>query len=192
FRISFSGELAYEIAVPARYADSLMRVLMDAGEEFGATPYGTEALGVLRIEKGHATANELNGQTSAAHLGMGRMVSQKKDSIGTVLSRREGLSAENGLRLVGLISSEKDSHIPAGAHLFTEGAPHEPASDQGWVTSACYSPHVEKPIALAFLERGDARHGEEIVVANPLEGLTVTAQVVSPHFVDPEGERLRA
>ncbi|MEO0975912.1 MAG: sarcosine oxidase subunit alpha family protein [Pseudomonadota bacterium] len=192
FRISFSGELAYEIAVPARYGDSLMRVLMEAGEEFGVTPYGTEALGVLRIEKGHATANELNGQTSAAHLGLGRMVSQKKDSIGAVLARREGLSSETGLRLVGLISSDKDTHIPAGAHLFSEGADHHPGSDEGWVTSACYSPHVEKPIALAFLQQGDTRHGEDIVVANPLEGMTARAQVVSPHFVDPQGERLRA
>ncbi len=192
FRISFSGELAYEIAVPARYGDSLIRVLMKAGEEFGVTPYGTEALGVLRIEKGHATANELNGQTSAAHLGLGRMVSQKKDSIGTVLSRREGLSDEDGLRLVGLIASDRETTIPAGAHLFREGAHHGPDTDQGWVTSACYSPHVEKPIALAFLERGDARHGEEVVIANPIEGMTVRAQVVSPHFIDPEGERQRA
>ncbi|WP_422041246.1 sarcosine oxidase subunit alpha family protein [Roseibium sp.] len=192
FRISFSGELAYEIAVPARYGDSLMRVLMAAGEEFDVTPYGTEALGVLRIEKGHATANELNGQTSAAHLGLGRMVSRKKDSIGTVLSGRDGLSDENGLRLVGLIASEKDTSIPAGGHLFNDGAEHDPASDQGWVTSACYSPHMEKPIALAFLERGDTRHGEKIIVANPIEGMTIRAQVVSPHFIDPEGERLRA
>ncbi|WP_306142164.1 sarcosine oxidase subunit alpha family protein [Roseibium sp. MMSF_3412] len=192
FRISFSGELAYEIAVPARYGDSLMRVLMEAGEEFDVTPYGTEALGVLRIEKGHATANELNGQTAAAHLGLGRMVSQKKDSIGTVLSRRDGLSAETGLRLVGLIAPDRETAIPAGAHLFNEGEQHLPGTDQGWVTSACYSPHVEKPIALAFLERGDARHGEDIVVANPIEGQTARARVVSPHFIDPEGERLRA
>lgn len=192
FRISFSGELAYEIAVPARYGDSLMRVLMQAGEEFDVTPYGTEALGVLRIEKGHATANELNGQTTAAHLGLGRMVSQKKDSIGTVLSRREGLSGESGLRLVGLIGFDGDAAIPAGAHLFAEDAQHGPGTDQGWVTSACYSPHVGKPIALAFLEQGDTRHGEQIVAANPIEGMTARARVVSPHFIDPEGERLRA
>ena len=75
FRISFSGELAYELAVPARYGDALVRVLMDAGEEFGITPYGTEALNVMRIEKGHPTANELNGQTSAHHLGMAKLLS---------------------------------------------------------------------------------------------------------------------
>ncbi|MGD9864547.1 MAG: sarcosine oxidase subunit alpha family protein, partial [Pseudodonghicola sp.] len=75
FRISFSGELAYEIAVPARYGNALMARLVELGEDLGATPYGTEALGVLRIEKGHAAGNELNGQTTAQMLGMGRMVS---------------------------------------------------------------------------------------------------------------------
>ncbi len=86
FRISFSGELAYEIAVPARYGDSLMRTLMAAGEEFDVVAYGTEALGVMRVEKGHAAGNELNGQTTAENLGLGRMVSKKKDCIGNTLS----------------------------------------------------------------------------------------------------------
>ncbi len=88
FRISFSGELAYELAVPTRYGDALIRELMKAGEEFDAVPYGVEALGVMRIEKGHAAGNELNGQTTALNLGLGRMVSKKKDSIGSTLSER--------------------------------------------------------------------------------------------------------
>ena len=90
FRISFSGELAYEIAVPTRYGDALVRKMMEAGKEFDAVMYGTEALGVMRIEKGHAAGNELNGTTSALNLGMARMVSKKKDSIGSTLSEREG------------------------------------------------------------------------------------------------------
>ncbi|NVK35186.1 MAG: sarcosine oxidase subunit alpha family protein [Rhodobacteraceae bacterium] len=191
FRISFSGELAYEIAVPTRYGDSLMRVLMEAGEEFDVVPYGTEALGVLRIEKGHAAGNELNGQTSAYHLGMGRMVSTKKDSIGAVLSRREGLSSEDGVRLIGLEALDAESQLPAGGHLFEDSADEVVANDQGWVTSACYSPHLTRHIALAYLERGDQRIGEIIRIANPLEGQSISARVVSPHFIDPEGERLR-
>ncbi|MEM9629868.1 MAG: sarcosine oxidase subunit alpha family protein [Pseudomonadota bacterium] len=191
FRISFSGELAYEIAVPTRYGDSLMRVLMQAGEEFDVTPYGTEALGVLRIEKGHAAGNELNGQTSAAHLGMGRMVSSKKDSIGTVLSRREGLSGDDGLRLVGLEAIDPAVNLPAGSHLFAENSEKVASNDEGWITSAAYSPHLNKSIALGFLQRGSDRMGEQVDVANPLEGVTLKAKVVSPHFVDPEGERLR-
>ena len=77
FRLSFSGELAYEIAVPSRYGDGLVRALMDAGKDYDAVAYGTEALGVMRVEKGHAAGNELNGTTTAADLGLGRMVSKK-------------------------------------------------------------------------------------------------------------------
>ncbi|GGE48678.1 sarcosine oxidase subunit alpha family protein [Actibacterium pelagium] len=191
FRISFSGELAYEIAVPTRYGEAMIEALMAAGEEFGAVPYGTEALSVLRIEKGHPAGNELNGQTSPAMLGMGRMVSTKKDSIGAVLTRREVLSDPDGLRLVGFEALDAEKPLCAGSHLFAKDAIETAAQDQGWLTSAAYSPHMGKPIALGFLKRGDQRLGEVIKAANPLEGSTVQVRVVSPHFVDPEGGRLR-
>ncbi|MEC7205950.1 MAG: sarcosine oxidase subunit alpha, partial [Pseudomonadota bacterium] len=113
FRISFSGELAYELAVPTRYGDSLIREIMKAGEEFDIVPYGTEALGVMRIEKGHAAGNELNGTTSALNLGMGRMVSKKKDSIGSVMSEREGLNTQDALKLVGFMPVNKNDRVPA-------------------------------------------------------------------------------
>lgn len=190
FRISFSGELAYEIAVPARYGDALMAHLVEKGEDLGATPYGTEALGVLRIEKGHAAGNELNGQTTAQMLGMGRMVSAKKDSIGAVMSRREGLVAERRV-LVGLQPVNPADPVVAGAHLFTEGAQHNTQNDQGWISSACFSPHAGSSIGLGFLENGPTRIGEVIVAANPLQGQSVRLRVVAAQFVDPEGERLR-
>ena len=191
FRISFSGELAYEIAVPARYGNALMARLMEKGADLGATPYGTEALGVMRIEKGHAAGNELNGQTTAQMLGMGRMVSAKKDAIGTVMSRREGLVAETR-SLVGLQSVDPAEPVVAGSHLFAANAAQNTETDQGWITSACYSPHAGSAIGLGFLVNGAERLGEEIVAANPLQGQSVRLRVVSPHFVDPEGERLRA
>ncbi|MGU9962218.1 MAG: sarcosine oxidase subunit alpha family protein, partial [Candidatus Puniceispirillales bacterium WSBS_2018_MAG_OTU23] len=140
FRISFSGELAYEIAVPTAYGDAMMRRLMAAGEEFGVCAYGTEALGVMRIEKGHAAGNELNGTTTAFNLGMGRMVSSAKDSIGAVLSRRVGLNNDDALKLVGVIPCDAKNPVPAGAHLMTKGTTIDAAHDQGYVTSACYSP----------------------------------------------------
>lgn len=192
FRISFSGELAYEIAVPTRYGDALMRALMTAGEDFGVTAYGTEALGVLRIEKGHPAGNELNGQTTARMLGMGSMVSAKKDSIGTVLSRREDLDGPEPLRLVGLRPVNAADPLVAGAHLMAQGAPLVAGNSQGWVTSAAFSPHVGSAIALGFLALGDSRKGEIIRAVNPLGGTDVAVEVVSPHFVDPEGEKLRA
>ena len=192
FRISFSGELAYELAVPTRYGDALMRRIMEEGAEFDVTPYGTEALGVMRIEKGHAAGNELNGQTTALNLGMGRMVSTKKDSIGAVLSRREGLSDPQGLRLVGLKARDPQIRITAGAHLLEQGAKPVAANDLGYVTSACYSPTLQGHIALGFVKDGQARMGEVLRAASPLTGADTEVEVVSPHFVDPEGERLRA
>ncbi|WP_417278181.1 sarcosine oxidase subunit alpha family protein [Celeribacter sp.] len=191
FRISFSGELAYEIAVPARYGHALMQRLMEQGADLGATPYGTEALAVLRIEKGHAAGAELNGQTTAQMLGLGKMVSAKKDSIGAVMSRREGMAAD-ARRLVGFKSVEPQKQAMAGSHLFTDGTVQDMSTDQGWLTSSCYSPHLKGYIALGFLENGDTRMGEIIVAANPVEGQTVKLEVVSAHFVDPEGGRLRA
>ncbi|MER8524530.1 sarcosine oxidase subunit alpha family protein [Mesorhizobium sp. M1076] len=189
FRISFSGELAYEVAIPARYGHALMERLMEVGADLGATSYGTEALGLLRIEKGHAAGPELNGQTTAAMLGLGKMVSGKKDSIGAVMSRREGLAGEKR-RLVGLRPVDPAGKVVSGSHLFAEDAPQSLATDQGWITSACYSPDVGSMIGLGFLEKGDERLGEVIEAANPLEGESTRLRVVPAHFVDPEGARL--
>ncbi|MCK0141700.1 sarcosine oxidase subunit alpha family protein [Aliiroseovarius sp. F20344] len=192
FRISFSGELAYEIAVPTRYGDALMREMMAAGEEFDVTPYGTEALGVMRIEKGHAAGNELNGTTTALNLGLGRMVSTKKDFVGSVLARREGMNTEDALNLVGLRPVDASKPVPAGGHLMGTLGPIDAAHDQGYVTSAAYSPILESAIGLGFVKSGFERIGEQLRLVNPLEGHEVLVEIVSPHFVDPEGEKLRA
>ena len=192
FRISFSGELAYELAVPTRYGDSLIREIMKAGEEFDIVPYGTEALGVMRIEKGHAAGNELNGTTSALNLGMGRMVSKKKDSIGSVMSEREGLNTQDALKLVGFMPINKNNRVPAGSHLMSTGSPVDAAHDQGYITSACFSPNLNCHIGIGFLKAGDTRIGEVVRLVSPLTGQDHNVQVVSAHFIDPEGERLRA
>lgn len=191
FRISFSGELGYEIAVPSRYGDAMIRALMQAGEPFDITPYGTEALGVMRIEKGHVTGSELNGTITARNLGMEKMVSGVKDSIGAVLAGREALVAEDGLRLVGLRAIDENGTITSGSHLFADDAPVVSAHDQGYVTSACYSPHLGSSIGLGFIRHGAQRYGEIIQARNPLEGRSARAEIVSPHFIDPEGGRLR-
>lgn len=192
FRISFSGELAYEIAVPTRYGDALIRRLMEAGAEFDVVPYGTEALGVMRIEKGHAAGNELNGTTTALNLGMARMVSKKKDSIGSKLSEREGLNEPDALALVGFQPVNRSEIVLAGAHLMTQGAEVNAANDQGYITSSAYSPILDCSIGIGFLKNGSERKGEIVHAVSPLTGLNVDLEVVSAHFVDPEGERLRA
>jgi len=191
YRLSFSGELAYEIGVPARYGDAMIRKIMEAGEQFGIAPYGTEPLGVMRIEKGHPAGPELNGQTTAHDLGMGRMVSKKKDFIGRFMGERPALTETERPSLVGLRPVNKTERIRAGAHLLPKGADATAANDQGYVTSMAYSPELGTWIALAMLSNGPARHGEVIKVCDPLRDTELLAEVCAPHFVDPEGARLR-
>ncbi|MEF3049028.1 sarcosine oxidase subunit alpha family protein [Pseudotabrizicola sp. L79] len=191
FRISFSGELAYEIAVPARYGDALIRKLTEAGAEFDAVVYGTEALGVMRVEKGHVAGGELNGQSSALNMGLGKMVSKKKDSIGMVLSQREGMTRDDGYRLVGVKPVDPKASLSAGSHFMEIGAPVDLASDGGWLTSKVYSPHLGSDIALGYLKAGDQKIGRKMRAVNFLTKTDTEVEIVSPHFFDPKGERLR-
>ena len=192
FRISFSGEMAYELAVPTRYGDALIRRLMEAGEDLGVTPYGTEALGVMRIEKGHAAGNELNGQTTARDLSLGGFVSKKKDSVGRILSERPALNADDGYRLVGFQPVNRSDMLTAGAHFVDQGKDATAANDLGYMTSVAFSPILGHSIGIGLLRRGDERKGERLRAVDLVRGKDVEVEVVSAHFVDPEGERLRA
>ena len=199
FRISFSGELAYEIAVPTRFGHSLMMALMAAGKEYDAVPYGTEALGVMRIEKGHAAGNELNGQTTAQNLGLGGLVNKNKDCIGKVLSQRPGMMRDDALRLVGFRPVDRSNMLAAGSHFITAGDRADMASDQGWMTSVAWSPSLGHSIGLGFIKRGHERMGEILRAVNPARqsqvggevGGEIEVEIVSPHFIDPKGDRLR-
>ncbi|WP_270939033.1 glycine cleavage T C-terminal barrel domain-containing protein, partial [Falsiroseomonas oryzae] len=191
YRLSFSGELAYELGVPADYGEAMMRRLMARGAPLGVTLYGTEALGVLRIEKGHPAGGELNGQTTARDLGLGRMVSTKKDGIGRRLAERPALVDPARPVLVGLKPVDGRTPLRAGAHLFAPDAEPVTANDQGYVTSACFSPTLGQPIALALLANGATRIGQRIRVLDPVRGGDAEAEVCAPVFVDPEGGRTR-
>ncbi|WP_027259701.1 sarcosine oxidase subunit alpha family protein [Leisingera aquimarina] len=191
FRISFSGEHAYEVAVPARYGGSLFRELLKRAEAMGGGAYGMEALNVLRIEKGLITHAEINGTVTAFDLGMQGMMSKKKDFLGKPMSTREGLMAEDRMRLVGLKPVGAAKEITAGAHLFTPGDPVERIYDQGYVTSAGYSPTLGHPIGLAFLKEGPDRLGETVRLVDHMRGVDTLCEVVSPVFFDPEGDRAR-
>ncbi len=178
FRISFSGEQAYEIALPASRAPEVWEALIAAG----AMPYGMEALGLLRIEKGHVAGPELNGQTTAQDLGLERMFKKRGDFIGRVLSQRPGLIDPARPALVGLRSAEQ---IRAGAHLTVDGA------SQGWVTSTTRSVVFDGWLALGMLRHGRGRIGETIRVESPLHGESIEAMIVTPHAHDPENARVR-
>ena len=190
FRISFSGELAFEIAVPTRYGDALIRKLVEVGKEFDVVVYGTEALGVMRVEKGHVAGNELNGQSSALNMGLGKMVSKKKDAIGVVLSQREGMNQPGGYRLVGVKPVDPKGSLSAGSHFLEIGAAPVLASDGGWLTSKVYSPHIGCDIALGYLKGGDQKIGQRMRAVNFLTKTDTEVEIVSPHFFDPKGERL--
>jgi sarcosine oxidase subunit alpha len=180
------------VSVPARHGEALVRALFDAGRDFDTTPYGTEALAVMRIEKGHPAGNELNGTTTAADLGMARMMSRRKDYIGRVMAGRPGLIDPARPSLVGVRPRRADQRIRGGAHLFSPGAAFRPENDEGYVTSAAWSPTQESYIALALLSHGPSRHGETIIIHDPLRDGDVEAEIVDPVFFDPEGARVRA
>jgi sarcosine oxidase subunit alpha len=191
FRISFSGELAYELAVPARRGDETIRAIMQAGAPLGIAPYGTEALGVMRIEKGHVAGNELNGTTTAGDLGFARMMSTKKDFIGRVLAARPGLTDPARLAFVGLRPVDRTARLRAGAHFLPVGARAVTENDQGYLTSVAYSPMLGHWIGLGLLANGLKRVGERLRAYDPVRNGDVEVEVVSPVFYDPEGARLR-
>jgi sarcosine oxidase subunit alpha len=190
FRISYSGELAYELAAPACYGDACIRAIMEAGRALGVTPYGLEALNVMRIEKGHVAGAEINGTTTAADLGLARLVSRKKDFIGRVLAARPGLVDPTRPTLVGLKPCDRTARLRAGAHLLSQGAAVSLDNDQGYVTSVAFSPMLGHWIGLALLSRGPERLGERVRAYDPLRKGDIEAEVCSPVFFDPEGARL--
>jgi methylglutamate dehydrogenase subunit C len=193
FRISFSGELAFELAVPAGYGEALWERLLAAGERFGIMPYGTEALNVLRVEKGHVAGAELDGRTTAHDLGLGRMVSTRKDFVGRALAPRPALIDLERPALVGLRPVDRSQHLRAGAHLVASPRAARKGQSLGWVTSVAPSPTLGHWIGLGLARGGLEQHrGQRLVASFPLKGEAVAVEVVSPHFVDPDGERLRA
>ena len=191
FRISFSGEHAYEIAVPARYGASLFEVLVARAEAMGGGAYGMEALNVLRLEKGHITHAEIHGRTTAFDIGMDRMVSAAKECIGKTMAARPGLVGPEREQLVGLAPQDGRSALLPGAFLFAPDDKAERAAAQGYVTSAGYSPTLGAPLALGFLRDGRARQGEVVKMVDHLRGAEVLCTVTDSVRVDPEGGRLR-
>ncbi|MBO6861010.1 MAG: sarcosine oxidase subunit alpha family protein [Alphaproteobacteria bacterium] len=192
FRISFSGELAYEINVPSDYGRFVWDALMDAGAEFGIVPYGLEALGNMRIEKGHVAGAELDGRTTADDLGLGKMLSAQKPFVGKALAQRPGLTAPTRKKLVGLVPVDGKTALPNGSQIIelADRDKPRPVKMIGNVSSNGFSPELDTPIALGLLEGGLAREGDTVLVAYPLKNLYIPATVRNPHFVDPEGKRL--
>ena len=188
FRISFSGELAYELAVPARQGPAVWAAVLEAGKAFGITPYGLDALNTLRIEKGHVTTAELNGNTTADDLGFQRMLKKQGDFIGRTLSQRPGLLSPDRLQLVGVRPLARAQRLRNGLQLVAPGARGE---SLGYVTSSTPATELEGWVGLALLAGGHGRLGERLIGLSPVHDETVEVEIVSPHMCDPENSRVR-
>jgi methylglutamate dehydrogenase subunit C len=189
FRISFSGELAYEVSVPSASAERVWETILEAGEPFGITPYGLDALNLLRIEKGHVAGSEINGQTTARDLGLERMRKKSGDFVGRVLAQRSALTDPSRLALVGVRVLDPRRTLRAGAHLLAEASSRE---SLGFVTAACPRTEGEGFIGLALLRGGAKRFGERLHAADPVRGQFNDVEIVPPHFVDPDNERVKS
>ena len=192
YRISFTGELSYEINVPARYGMALWTTLMRAGHNFGITPYGTEAMHVLRGEKGFIiVGQETDGTVTPPDLGMNWIVSDKKpDFIGKRALARQSMAAADRKQLVGLKTKDPKQVIPEGAHAVLDPTQPPPVEMLGQVTSSYYSPNLGHSIALALLRGGHARNGQTVYFPMLDGSPTIEATITDTSFYDPKGERL--
>ena len=188
FRVSFAGELSFEVNVDANYGRRVWEAVMEAGEEFGVTPYGTEAMHVLRAEKGYViVGQDTDGSNTPDDMGVGGMVSKRKDFLGRRSLTRPDMLREDRKQLVGLLTDGGEK-LPEGGQVVAAPSSTTPVPMLGHVASSYYSANLGHPIALAVVRGGRARHGETVYV--PLEdGRNLRARVTGPVFYDPQGER---
>lgn len=194
-RISFSGELAYEVNVPANTGRAVWETLMTAGAPFDMTPYGTEAMHVLRAEKGYViVGQDTDGSITPLDLGMGGLVAKTKDFLGKRSLARSDTAKAGRKQLVGLLTDDPRFVLPEGAQIVPLGVRPPPGVSEaitpmlGHVTSSYYSPTLKRSIALALVKGGLDKMGQSVTI--PFEdGRTVTAKISNPVFYDTEGAR---
>ncbi len=189
FRVSFSGELAFEVNIDSRYAEQMWRLLMQAGEEFDITPYGTETMHVLRAEKGFViVGQDTDGSVTPVDLGMNWMLSKDKDYLGKRSLARPDCLREDRKQLVGLLSEDGKTVLPEGTQLVDDTGAPIPVPMCGHVTSSYFSACLGHPIALALVAGGRARR-DETTFAAMQDGTRVPVRIVSSVFYDAKGER---
>jgi sarcosine oxidase subunit alpha len=189
-RASFTGELGFELNVPADFGAALWAALLEAGAALGATPIGVEALMVLRIEKGYLHIGaDTDGNTTALDVGWGPAIERKRgEFLGRRSLARPATAAPGRLQFVGL-TAEPDGPMTAGAHVLDAAHASAPAPTEGYVTSACFSPNLGRWVALGLVRDGRSRIGERVHVFD--NGQIQAAVIAAPGTFDPAGERLR-
>ncbi len=190
FRMSFSGELGFEINVPAHYGRAVWEALFKAGQQYDITPYGTETMHVLRAEKGFIiVGQDTDGTVTPADAGMAWAVSKKKkDFVGRRSLKRPDLVASGRKQLIGLMTEDPNVVLEEGAQIVADPNQPIPMDMIGHVTSSYWSESLGRSIAMALVEGGFDKEGEDVFV--PMIGKTHKAKIVSPVFYDPKGERL--
>ena len=197
FRVSFTGELGFEINVPADYGRAIWEAVFDAGFSRRITPYGTEAMHVMRAEKGYIiVGQDTDGTVTADDVGLAWAIGKaKKDFVGKRSLARPAMADPNRKQLVGLLAENPELVLEEGAQIVAESGHrlevgHERPEMIGHVTSSYFSAALGRGIALAMVAGGRRRMGETLYVPMP-EG-AIKAVVTSPVFLDPEGKRLDA
>ena len=187
-RVSFSGELSYEINVPADYSLALWEQLIAAGAPYGITPYGTEAMHVLRAEKGYIiVGQETDGSVTPIDLGLGALAARDKDFLGRRSLQRSDIARTDRTQLVGLLPDNPEEILPEGAPLVSELGGIPPVPMIGHVTSSYFGARLGRSFALALVEAGRSRHGEPVWA--PLPDRIIAAHICPPGFYDPAGYR---
>ena len=192
FRISFSGELAYEINVESDYGIFMWKKIIELGKEMNIEPYGTEALSTLRIEMGHVAGSEIDGRVISSDLSLEGMLSKKKDFIGKRSLFREAFVNPSREKIVGVIPIDKKTMIPEGSHLVNDGNANLPNPKLGHVSASCWSVEYNNPFSLAILQDGKNKIGEKLYAVSPLKNKNIPVEIISSHYVDPKGERVRS
>jgi sarcosine oxidase subunit alpha len=188
FRVSFSGELAYEVNIPAGYARAVWDAFMSHGQKYDITPYGTEAMHVLRAEKGYViVGQDTDGSVTPVDLGMNWILAKDKDFLGKRSLFRQAVKAEGRKQLVGLLTKSPTTVLEEGAQIVAQRAITIPVPMLGHVTSSYFSSRLERSIALALVKGGRKRMGESVFVPN-LDGSVIEAVIAKPVFYDPEGK----
>jgi len=192
FRISFSGELAYEVNVESDNGNFMWEKIIEIGKDFQIQPYGTEALSTLRIEMGHVAGSELDGRTIPYDNSLEGLLSKKKDFIGKRSLNRAAFIAEDRQKVVGVVPLDKKTSIPEGSHLVKDANAKLPNPKLGHVSASCWSVEHNNPFSLAILHDGKNMIGQKLFALSPLKNKSIPVEIVSSHYVDPKGERVRS
>ena len=191
-RISFSGELGYEIYIGSDYANSMMDLIWKEVQNYNGCLYGLEALGALRVEKGHVTGAELDGRVTIEDAGLGKMASTKKSYIGSAMRTRGSLSANKDReQLVGFFPVDKKETFDAGTIVCEKN--NIKGSGIGRITSVTHSPELGHWIGIGFVQGGKEKwNNKTLIGSDPVRNKQMELEVVSPHMIDPEGKRMHA